>query len=312
MILELPDTTTAKVAKELVNLREEGGAVALGRVLTLLISTTLGEEEVAIAAANEASREHPMRVIVLSIVEPDHSISNRLDAEVRVGGDAGASEVIVLRAYGKAGSDQQGLVTGLLLPDTPVVAWWPGEAPEKVSDTPLGRIAQCRITDASKQEHPMRALSDLSKTYAPGDADFAWTRLTLWRTQLAAVLDQPPYEPITEAHVTSTPDFPASKMLAAWLKLQLQIPVTCDLTHTGLSWNGIHGVRLVRASGDIELTRIEPSIARLSQPNQPSHDISMPLRSLRDCLAEELRRLDPDEVYGRVVTEGLPQINITT
>ena len=34
MILELPDTTTAKVAKELVNLREEGGAVALGRVLT--------------------------------------------------------------------------------------------------------------------------------------------------------------------------------------------------------------------------------------------------------------------------------------
>ncbi|MEG1392591.1 MAG: glucose-6-phosphate dehydrogenase assembly protein OpcA, partial [Aurantimicrobium sp.] len=109
MILELPDTTTAKVAKELVNLREEGGAVALGRVLTLLISTTLGEEEEAIAAANEASREHPMRVIVLSVIEPEHSISNRLDAEVRVGGDAGASEVIVLRAYGQVGSDEQGL-----------------------------------------------------------------------------------------------------------------------------------------------------------------------------------------------------------
>jgi hypothetical protein len=37
----------------------------------------------------------------------------------------------------------------------------------------------------------------------------------------------------------------------------------------------------------------------------------MPRRSLRDCLAEELRRLDPDEVYGRVVTEGLPQIIVT-
>ena len=31
----------------------------------------------------------------------------------------------------------------------------------------------------------------------PGDTDFAWTRLTLWRAQLAAVLDQPPYEPVT-------------------------------------------------------------------------------------------------------------------
>lgn len=312
MILELPDTTTAKVAKELVNLREEGGAVALGRVLTLLISTTLGEEEVAIAAANEASREHPMRVIVLSVIEPEHSISNRLDAEVRVGGDAGASEVIVLRAYGKVGSDQQGLVTGLLLPDTPVVAWWPGTAPEKASESALGKIAQCRITDSAAQSEPLQALNDLSRTYSPGDADFAWTRLTLWRTQLAAVLDQPPYEPIIEAHVTSTPDFPAAKMLAAWLQLQLQVPVTCDLTHTGLNWRGIHGVRLVRKSGDIELTRVEPTTARLKQPDQPNHDISMPLRSLRDCLAEELRRLDPDEVYGRVVTEGLPQIKMVT
>ena len=312
MILELPDTTTAKVAKELVNLREEGGAVALGRVLTLLISTTLGEEEVAIAAANDASREHPMRVIVLSVIEPEHSISNRLDAEVRVGGDAGASEVIVLRAYGKVGSDQQGLVTGLLLPDTPVVAWWPGTAPEKVSESALGKIAQCRITDSAAQSEPLQALNDLSRTYSPGDADFAWTRLTLWRTQLAAVLDQPPYEPIIEAHVTSTPDFPAAKMLAAWLQLQLQVPVTCDLTHTGLNWRGIHGVRLVRKSGDIELTRVEPTTARLKQPDQPNHDISMPLRSLRDCLAEELRRLDPDEVYGRVVTEGLPQIKMVT
>jgi glucose-6-phosphate dehydrogenase assembly protein OpcA len=311
MILELPDTTTAKVAKELVNLREEGGAVALGRVLTLLISTTLGHEEEAIAAANEASREHPMRVIVLSVIEPEHSISNRLDAEVRVGGDAGASEVIVLRAYGQVGSDEQGLVTGLLLPDTPVVAWWPGVAPEKVSESPLGKIAQCRITDASTYENPLAALASLSSTYAPGDADFAWTRLTLWRTQLAAVLDQPPFEPITEAHVTSTPDFPAAQMLAAWLQLQLQVPVSCDLTKTGLGWKGVHGVRLVRASGEIELTRIEQSIARLKQPHQPTHDISMPLRSLRDCLSEELRRLDPDEVYGRVVTEGLPQIIVS-
>ncbi|MDQ0000833.1 OpcA/G6PD domain-containing protein, partial [Pseudarthrobacter sulfonivorans] len=30
--------------------------------------------------------------------------------------------------------------------------------------------------------------------------------------------------------------------------------------------------------------------------------ISLPRRSLKDCLAEELRRLDPDEVFGEVIT----------
>jgi glucose-6-phosphate dehydrogenase assembly protein OpcA len=267
MIVELPDTTTAKIAKELVNLREEGGAVALGRVLTLLISTAAGEEEDAIKAANEASREHPMRVIVLSVIEPEHAISNRLDAEVRVGGDAGASEVIVLRAFGKVGLDEQSLVTGLLLPDTPVVAWWPGKAPKKVSDSALGRIAQCRITDAAAQADPIAAVNTLTETYAPGDADFAWTRLTMWRTQLAAVLDQPPYDPVIEAHVTSTPHFSSSPMLAAWLELQLGVPVTCDLTHTGLSWNGVHSVRLVRKSGDIELVSSPPWLASSSPVN---------------------------------------------
>ncbi|MCE3294081.1 MAG: oxppcycle protein, partial [Arthrobacter sp.] len=34
----------------------------------------------------------------------------------------------------------------------------------------------------------------------------------------------------------------------------------------------------------------------------PAQRISLPRRSLRDCLAEELRRLDPDEVFGEVIT----------
>ena len=202
MIVDLPDTTTSKVSKALVKIREEGGAVALGRVLTLVIATHLGEEEEAIEAANDASREHPMRVIVVSTEEERTSDGDgRVDAQIRVGGDAGASEVIVLRAYGATASDEEGLVTGLLLPDAPVVVWWPGLAPAVVSKSPLGRIATRRITDASAQPDPQEALRHLAKTYAPGDTDFAWTRLTLWRAQLAAVLDQPPYEPVESVEV---------------------------------------------------------------------------------------------------------------
>ncbi|NEN06216.1 glucose-6-phosphate dehydrogenase assembly protein OpcA [Diaminobutyricibacter tongyongensis] len=312
MIVDLPATTTSKVSKALVKIREEGGAVALGRVLTLVIATHLGQEEEAIEAANDASREHPMRVIVVSTEDPNHGAptlsEGRLDAQIRVGGDAGASEVIVLRAYGETASDEEGLVTGLLLPDAPVVAWWPGAAPEVASASPLGRIATRRITDASAQPDPHEALRHLSRTYKPGDTDFAWTRLTLWRAQLAAVLDQPPYEAVESVEVAGAADSPSTVLLAAWLCLQLQVPVQHDLTSRATGSSGIHGVRLGRASGVIELEREIPDVARLSEPGQPTHDLSLPRRNLRDCLAEELRRLDPDDLYGEVITKGLEEL----
>jgi hypothetical protein len=90
MKIDLPNTTVSKIQKTLVHIREEGGAVALGRVLTLIISTALGHEEEAIAAANEASREHPMRVIIVSKNDGDNASPGRLDAQIRVGSDAGA------------------------------------------------------------------------------------------------------------------------------------------------------------------------------------------------------------------------------
>jgi glucose-6-phosphate dehydrogenase assembly protein OpcA len=314
MIVDLPDTTTSKISKSLVSIREEGGVVTLGRVLTLVISTSLGEEEEVIEAANDASREHPMRVIVIStesedtVIRTNTDLGSRLDAQIRVGGDAGASEVIVLRAYGETASDEESLITGLLLPDAPVVAWWPGKTPYAVSTSPLGRIATHRITDASTQPDPHETLRHLSHTYAPGDVDFAWTRLTLWRAQLAAVLDQPPYEPVLRADVAGAIDSPSTILLAAWLRLQLQIPVEYDLSKRATAQGGIHGVRLYRDSGVIELEREIPNVARLIQPNQPTHDLALPRRSLRDCLAEELRRLDPDDLYGEVITRGLSEL----
>jgi glucose-6-phosphate dehydrogenase assembly protein OpcA len=310
MIVDLPDTTTSAVSKTLVKIREEGGAVALGRVLTLVIATALGEEEEAIEAANDASREHPMRVIVLSKnVDTPTKEDPRLDAQIRVGGDAGASEVILLRAYGDTASDEEGLVTSLLLPDAPVVVWWPTNSPSEPSTSPLGKISQRRITDAASSRNPVQALKDLGAHYAPGDTDFAWTRLTLWRAQLAAVLDQPPFESVTAVAVSGSSDSPSTELLAAWLQLALEVPVEMEITSPVHGSSGIHGVRLERPSGLIELERVTPGIATLVQPNQPTHDISLPRRNLRDCLAEELRRLDPDDLFGEVVQRGVAQLS---
>lgn len=301
MIIDLPDTTVSKVARQLVKVREEGGAVALGRVLTLIIATRHGLEEDAIEAANDASREHPMRVIVLMTTADGEP---RLDAQIRVGGDAGASEVLVLHAHGNAGSNPESLVTGILLPDAPVVAWWPDEPPAVPSTSPLGRIAQRRITDASTPPLTTGRLGTLGDSYAPGDTDLAWTRLTHWREQLAAVLDQPPFEEVTAVEVRGASGSPSTGLLAAWLRLKLDVDVTWTYERRDVWHDGIRSVRLTRASGDILLERPSPGVALLTQPGQPDHDLVLPRRTLRECLAEELRRLDPDVLYGRVITEA--------
>ncbi|WP_281444243.1 OpcA/G6PD domain-containing protein, partial [Paenarthrobacter nicotinovorans] len=82
-----------------------------------------------------------------------------------------------------------------------------------------------------------------------------------------------------------------------------QAPVTIVADPAG---TGIRRVRLTRASGDVQLFRPGLSVAELTQPGQPAQRITLPRRSLKDCLAEELRRLDPDEVFGEVITMGLP------
>ena len=302
MIVDIPNTTISKVSKQLVQIREQGGAVALGRVLTLVIQTNLDELENAIKAANESSHEHPCRVIVLAEdTKSAKSTEDRLDAQIRIGGDAGASEVIVLRAFGEVADDPESLVTGLLLPDAPVVAWWPTEAPANAKASQIGRIATRRITDAAESDDHKAFLANLANTYAPGDSDFAWTRLTLWRAQLAAILDQPPYDPVIGVEVTGAEDSPSTDLLAAWLHLKLKVDVKLTRYVRGNAVAGIRGVKLIRKSGDIEIVRNQPGVATLIQPTQPTREISLPRRSLRDCLSEDMRRLDPDDLFGKVI-----------
>jgi len=67
MIVDLPSSNTSAVNRKLVEMRASGGALTMGRVLTLVILTEDGAGvEDAIAAANAASHEHPCRIIVLA------------------------------------------------------------------------------------------------------------------------------------------------------------------------------------------------------------------------------------------------------
>ena len=308
MIVDLPSTTTGAIAARLVRLRAETGSMALSRVLTLIIVVDDEEAEGALEVANTATRQHPSRILV--VVTGTKRGAARLDGQIRVGGDAGASELVVLRLYGPLASHGRSVVTPLLLADSPIVAWWPSGGPRKPAEDPIGVMAQRRVTDAARSTSTHRTvLRRLAEGYVDGDTDLAWSRVTLWRGLLAAALEQPPFEPVTSATVVAAQDSPSGELLAGWLAVRLRCPIALARSR---SRSGIISVRLERASGTVDLVRPhDGNTATLAQPGQPVRTIALAHRSDAECLADELRRLDPDEVYEEALTVGLPKVTLS-
>jgi len=302
VIVDLPDTTVSKVSKKLSKLRQEGGVVALGRVLTLVIQTDFRRIEEVVEAANASSRTHPARVIVVAD-EADAPGDARLDAQIRVGGDAGASEVVILRAYGGLAQSLNGLVGGLLLPDAPIVVWWPNSCPDAPAESDLGQIATRRITDSANQANPQEYLKQLAKNYRPGDGDMAWTRLTLWRSQLAALFDRVSGKKIESVEIVGSKLSPSADLLAAWFRVKLGVPTNITRKHKGRNVLGIGGVKIHYEDGELKMMR-SAEVAKIKQTGMPSASILLPRRSVVDCLVEEMRFMGPDETYAEVLRGG--------
>ncbi|WP_174562476.1 glucose-6-phosphate dehydrogenase assembly protein OpcA [Nocardia acidivorans] len=294
MIIDMPDTDTREVSKRLIQLREANGVVTMGRVLTLVVCTLdSSEAEGAIDAANDASREHPCRVIVLA--RGDRNAATRLDAQIRVGGDAGAAEVIVLRLQGELVAHESSVVVPFLLPDTPVVAWWPRGAPEFPSKDSVGRLATRRITDATFAQDPQDTIKKRRGSYAPGDTDLAWSRISYWRALLAAALDEAPFEPVESVTVSGLREEPALDMLAGWLAARLDCPVVRQI--------GELKVEMRRPTVTISISRPQHGrTATLTRTGEPDQRFALARRETRDCLAEELRHLDADDIYAEALT----------
>ncbi len=300
MIVDLPDTSTNAVAKKLNELQEKAGAVTLGRVLTLIIATdadTVAEE--AIEAANEASHEHPSRIIVVTRGDVN-AAEARLDAQVRSGGDTATGEVVILRLTGPLAEHAGSVVVPFLLPDIPVVTWWPDAAPAVPAEDPLGQFAIRRITDATNDADPLSAIKGRRSGYTPGDTDLAWSRITYWRALLTSALDQAPHEPINSAVISGLKAEPALDVLAGWLASRIDGPVRRAV--------GDLKVELVRDSETVTLSRPQQGVtATLSRTARPDAHVPLPRRGTRECLAEDLRRVDPDVIYLEAL-EGINRV----
>jgi glucose-6-phosphate dehydrogenase assembly protein OpcA len=205
-----------------------------------------------------------------------------------------------LRLAGELADHASSVVLPFLLPDTPVVAWWPAGAPSEPAQDPLGQLAIRRITDATNSSDPLAAIKSRLKGYTAGDTDLAWSRITYWRALLATALDQAPFEPIKSALVSGLKTEPALDILAGWLASRIDAPVRRAV--------GDLKVELERSSETVTLSRPQTgATATLTRTGRPEALIPLARREAKECLAEDLRRLDADEIYFQAL-EGIKKV----
>ena len=262
-------------------------------VLTLIIVTDEGAQYDAVRAASAAGRQHPCRILVVIIRRPEQR--SRLDAEIRVG-ETSPGETVLLRMYGPLGQHADSVVVPLLLPDTPVVTWWPDVVPPIPAHDPMGALAQRRITDTAAAGSPRDALAMLAAGYRPGRH-----RPGLDPGDAVAVAAGRHAGPAVRGghrrhgqRRGGQPDRRPDRGLAVHA---YGVEIACEPS----AGPGITEVSFTTGDGEIVITRPDGRVAHLRRPGQPERRVALHRRETPELLAEELRRLDPDEVYAETL-----------
>ena len=198
--------------KTLVALRDEGGAMALGRVLTLVI----------VVERRRRRRGHRggerRRAASTPAASSSSSRGNRRGTEPARRRRSASAATPARARSSCCGSTARSPTTAepsslpLLLPDSPIVAWWPGDGPGR----PSARTRSARWPSAGSPTRPQhrnprpwlaaaRRTTRRATPTSPGPAS------RRWRGLLAAALDQPPYEPVTGAVVSGATDSPVER-----------------------------------------------------------------------------------------------------
>ena len=292
-MIELTNTNSAEIAAEFVRARKRAGSPAMGMVMTVVIVVDEDEADTAMDMAKHAAYEHPARV--LGVISGTARGGAQVDAQVGTG--AGwTGETALIRLHGEVVKHPDSVVLPLLLPDSPVAVWWPTDPPPDPAADPLGALAQRRITDsAMARRGKAKALQAQCRVYSPGNTDLAWTRLTPWRALLAAALEQHPLK-VTAVRVTAERISPSADLLGVWLADRLKVPVE----RRNSRGPGITEVQMSTVAGPITFSRADGKLATYSSPGHPDRPIALRRRAVSELLAEELRRLDEDDVFAAV------------
>ena len=305
MIVTLSDTTASTIGAAIVDARRTVGSGS-GLVHTLICICDSSHFDAAFDAARDAARQHPSRLLM---VVTTRSRKDKLDAEVHAG-EGTPGDVIVLRLSGAMAKRPASVILPLLLPDSPVIAWWPFSGPDDLASDPIGALADRRITDSAADKDPCKALTRRAAHLTEGDSDLCWARTTGWRALAAAALDQHPVT-VKFARVESAADNAPAMLLAAWLGLRLGVQVERAASDAP----GISAIIMATAGGDIEIRRRSGRYAVYRIPGEPARGVALDRRNVQMLIGEELRRLGPDDAFTTVMAEihdGADRISSTS
>ena len=198
-------------------------------------------------------------------------------------------------APARSPSTPESVVLPLLLPDSPVVVWWPARRPTTRPPTrSAGSRSAASPTPPRADRQGAGRCSPSAAATTPGNTDLAWTRLTPWRALLAAALDQHPEDHgrVRDRRADQPQRGPAVGLAGRPAAGQGPVGESSD-------GPGITCVELTTRRG--RSARAHRRQAATSRPRASPTDRSRSSDGSRELLAEELRRLDPDDVYAATV-----------
>jgi glucose-6-phosphate dehydrogenase assembly protein OpcA len=295
---------------------EGGSAVTRTCVLNLVVGTGGGRAaEEATATIARLTARHPNRAIVISAAGAVHE-PPLLDAWVQAhcqmpgpGRPQVCCEQITIEARGAAVARVHGIVLPLLVPDVPVMLWWPrGEPFDDALFARLCALADRTIVDSASFAAPEAALPRLAALLNTHTtiSDLSWARLTPWRELIAQFFDAPAMAPhlaeidqITveyEGRPGQAPDRTQAFLLIGWLGSRLGWRPSAALDERdGATW-----LALERPGGQV---RVE------LRPVEPKEDVldrlaTVTLTCVRGRFSVE-RADAPDAAVARAEVEGM-------
>jgi glucose-6-phosphate dehydrogenase assembly protein OpcA len=223
---------------------EEEPPVSRACVFNLVICVE-GDQQLADVTQIIASItwSYPCRAIVLvrKPDEPTADITATVSAHCQLPTATGKKvccEQITVYGSGESADGLWSMVLPLLVPDLPVMLWWPIEPTlDGPLFTRLVKTADRLIVDSRTFDRPAKTfarLADISQAHHNDTAfsDLGWSRLTPWRSTLAQFFDNPEMRPFLR-HVVSLaidyeapddneqPNFSEALLLVGWLASKL-------------------------------------------------------------------------------------------
>lgn len=311
MLTKLTNTDAREITAALVA-GAKAGRAGSAQVLTLIVDTDADFADKVQADALEAGRLHPSRVILIvrdpkakhrSKSIPTDETDTGIDAEILNGEDL-PGEMVTLWLSGAAEEHASSVVLPLLLPELPVVLWWPGAPPADVAGHELANLTNRQILESDRAEDELAALKTLAESHQPGQTDMSWTRLTRWRALLVAMLDNSQM-PVKSATIKAPKTLAAAALLQAWLKLKLKV----DVTWEDGEGPGLQSVTFSTNEGEMSLTRHSDTEGVAALPGRQPATVALARKKTRELIGEELARLDGDPmldaVLKRIARHGL-------